>query len=219
MKKKIGICLLIILVIIGLICGIRGIRNFWIIQNIFNQLEENLEKDNYYLRTTTNYNNTSTLTKIYYKEGIGKMVAENGIYTWVDGEKAYMVDEENKTIYNLDIENSIGLVSSEMFASFVPGYSKNAIERFIMAASLQNKIKSDKIDDKKCYMIQINEEGYTKTYWIEKVSKKPLKAKIEFEDGQVYEYDYQLQFNVTKLKDVELPDITDYTIIEAQAND
>ena len=147
------------------------------------------------------------------------MVAENGIYTWVDGEKAYMVDEENKTIYNLDIENSIGLVSSEMFASFVPGYSKNAIERFIMAASLQNKIKSDKIDDKKCYMIQINEEGYTKTYWIEKVSKKPLKAKIEFEDGQVYEYDYQLQFNVTKLKDVELPDITDYTIIEAQAND
>lgn len=218
-KLKFGIGIIAILAIIGLICGIRGMRNFYIIQNIFNELETNLEKDNYYLRSTTTHDGVTALTKIYYKEGIGKMVAENGIYTWVDGENAYMVDEENKMIYVLDMENSLGLVSNEMFASFVPGYSKNLLERFVMVASLQNKIKSEVVDEKKCYMIQITEDESIKTYWIEKNSKKPVKAKVELLNGQVYEYEYQLQFGVTKIKDIELPDITDYTRIEVQAND
>ena len=144
------------------------------------------------------------------------MVAKNNLYTWVDGEKAYMVDEENKTMYTLDLEKSLGLVSNEMFASLIPGYSRNIFERFIMAGSVQNKIKSEKVDDKKCYKIQIREDDNVKTYWIEKNSKKPIKASITFSNGDNYQYDYELQFGVTKIKDVELPDISQYTIIENQ---
>ena len=142
------------------------------------------------------------------------MIAENGVYTWVDGEKAYMVDEENKTIYTLDLQKSLGLVSNEMFASLIPGYSKNAFERFVMAGNVQNKIKSEKIDDKKCYKIIIKEENNVKTYWIEKNSKKPIRATIQFSNGDVYQYDYELQFGVTKVKDIELPDITEYNVID-----
>ena len=216
MKKKIGIIILVILVLIGFIYGIRAIRNFIIIQNIFCEVQENAKKENYYLRTTITHSGESSLSKIFYKNGIGKMVAKNNLYTWVDGEKAYMVDEENKTMYTLDLEKSLGLVSNEMFASLIPGYSRNIFERFIMAGSVQNKIKSEKVDDKKCYKIQIREDDNVKTYWIEKNSKKPIKASITFSNGDNYQYDYELQFGVTKIKDVELPDISQYTIIENQ---
>ncbi len=213
-KKKIGIIALIIILIIGLIYGIRAIKNFIIIQNIFSEVQKNVEKDNYYLRNTVTHQGESSLSKIFYKDGIGKMIAENGVYTWVDGEKAYMVDEENKTIYTLDLQKSLGLVSNEMFASLIPGYSKNAFERFVMAGNVQNKIKSEKIDDKKCYKIIIKEENNVKTYWIEKNSKKPIRATIQFSNGDVYQYDYELQFGVTKVKDIELPDITEYNVID-----
>ena len=213
-KKKIGIIALIIILIIGLIYGIRAIKNFIIIQNIFSEVQKNVEKDNYYLRNTVTHQGESSLSKIFYKDGIGKMIAENGVYTWVDGEKAYMVDEENKTIYTLDLQKSLGLVSNEMFASLIPGYSKNAFERFVMAGNVQNKIKSEKVDDKKCYKIIIKEENNVKTYWIEKNSKKPIRATIQFSNGDVYQYDYELQFGVTKVKDIELPDITEYNVID-----
>lgn len=219
-KKTIFLIILIsVLVIIGLICGIRAIKNFYIVEKIYSSIQNNVEKDNYYLRSETIHKGETSLTKIYYKNGIGKMVAENGIYTWTNGEEAYMVDEENKTLYVLKLENSLGLVSNEMFASFIPGYGKNIFERFLMAANLQNKVKTDKLEDKKCYMIQIKEDNATKTYWIEKNSNKPIKAKIEFADGNVYEYNYQLQFNVAKIKDTELPDVSEYTKIEIQTED
>lgn len=218
-KFKFIIAIFVLISIIGLICGIRAIKNFYVVEKIYNSIQGNVERDNYYLRTEIKHNEENSVTKIYYKDGIGKMVAENGIYTWTNGKDAYLVDEENETLHILKLEESFGLVSNEMFASFIPGYGKNVFERFIMAASLQNKVKSDKIDNKKCYKIQIREENYIKTYWIEKNSNKPIKAKIEFSDGNIYEYNYQLQFNVTKIKDIELPDITEYTKIEIQSND
>lgn len=214
-KKTIFLIVLIcVIALIGLVCGIRAIKNFYIIQTIFDKIQTNIEIDNYYLRTTTTHNGETTLTKIYYKNGFGKMIANNGVYTWVNGEIAYIVDEENKTLYMLDTENSVVLVSNEMFASLVPGYSKNILEKFMMGANLKNQIKSDKIDDKKCYKITIKEENVTKIYWIEKNSKKPLKAIVEFVNGDKYEYSYELQFNVTKIKDIELPDLSEYTKID-----
>ncbi len=218
MSKKmiVGIVILSIFLLAGLFFGIRAIRNFCIIQNIFSQIEQDIENDNYYLKTTVTHEGAASVTKTYYKDGTGKLVAENGIYTWVDGKDAYMVDEQNKTLYVLDKENSLGLVSYEMFASLIPGYSKNVFQKFLMAGSLQNKVGSEKIDYKKCYKIVIKEKEDTKTYWIEKNSSKPLKARIEFKTGDVYEYEYELRFNVVGIKDIELPKIDDYQRIENQ---
>lgn len=221
MNKKliVGITILGIILIFALFFGIRAIRNFIIIQNIFSEIESNIQKDNYYLKTTISHDGESSITKIYYKDGIGKMIAENGIYTWVDGKDAYMVDEANKILYVLDLKSSLGLVSNEMFASLIPGYSKNIFQKFVMAGNLQNSIKTEKVNEKKCYKITIQEEKALKTYWIEKNSSKPIKARIEFDTGIIYEYDYELRFNVVGIKDIELPKTDDYQKIEIQTND
>lgn len=213
-KKKILIILIIIIAIIGLITGIRAIKNFYILQNIFSEIEKNIQKDNYYLKTVTSYKGNTSITEIFYKDGVGKMIAENGVYTWVDGENAYMIDEDTRTYYDLDIQNAIGLVSNEMFASFVPGYSKNILERFIMVAKLNNSITTENINDKECYKIKIKENEANKTYWIEKSTNKPLRAKIEFINSDIYEYDYELQYNITKSQDVALPDLSEYQKME-----
>lgn len=132
-----------------------------------------------------------------------------------------MVDEQNKKIYVLDIngENTISLVSDSMFASLVPGYNKNFFEKVLMACNLKIKIKSVNLDGQKCYMIQNNEQKAIKTIWISKDRKNPVKSKVEFTNGETLEYNYELKFLAAKLKDVELPDISGYTLINYQTGE
>lgn len=210
--KKILLLFLIILVVIGFVLGIRTIYRFYVIQKIYKVVDKNIEKENYYLKTTITSKDKTTETEAFYKDGIGKLVSSNGIYTWVDGEDAYIVDEANKTIYTTDINKTIGLVSNKMFASYYPGYSKNLIEKIILAGSIQNKIKNVMLNDKKCIMIQVKDETSTKTVWITKSDCYIEKAKLEFPNGDVIEYDYTLKFNCNGIRDVELPDIKDYTL-------
>lgn len=218
MSKKIKflICLIIILVVIGLTFGISTLYRFYKIQKIFSKIDENIAKDNYYLKTTVSTNNKNSVTETYYKEGIGKLVAENGIYTWVDGKDAYLVDEENKKIYTLNIEESLGLVSSDMFTSMIPGYRESAFKRFLIAGNIKNKIKSTKLDNQDCTMIVTSDEKSKKTVWIDKNRMNIVKAKVELTNGETFDYSYELKFNTTKLKDVELPDITEYSIINGE---
>ena len=224
MSKKLKFLVIIIslAIIIGLIFGIMAIYRFCVIQSIFKRIDENIEIGNYSLKTTlTNKDGEKTVTQAYYKDGIGKNIASNGIYTWVDERDAYMVDEENNTIYVLDIEgeNSISLVSDKMFASLVPGYNKSFFERILMACNLKVKIKPVKLNDQKCYMIEDNEQKAKKTVWVTKDRKNPIKAKIEFENGEAFEYDYELKFLATKLRDVELPDTKNYTLINYETGE
>ncbi len=224
MSKKLKFLIIIVslAVIIGLTFGIMAIYRFCVIQSIFKKIDENIEIKNYSLKTTlTNSNGEKTVTQAYYKDGIGKNIASNGVYTWVDEKDAYMVDEDNNTLYVLDIEgeNSISLVSDSMFASLVPGYNKSFFERILMACDLNYKIKSEKLDDQKCYVIEDNEQKAKKTVWITKDRKNPIKAKVEFENGEVFEYDYELKFLGTKLRDVELPDTKNYTLINYETGE
>lgn len=224
MSKKLTLLIIIIsfFVIIGLIFGIMAIYRFCVIQSIFGKIEENIGIENYYLKTTfINQKGEETVTEAYYREGIGKNIASNGVYTWVDGKDAYMVDEANKKIYILDIEseNSISLVSNSMFASLVPGYNKNTFQRFLMACNLNIKIKSEKIDNKKYYVIEDSNQEAIKTVWISKDRKNPVKSKVRFKNGKTIEYKYELKFLVAKLKNVELPDISEYTLIDYETGD
>lgn len=214
MSKKIKVLIAIIVVIacIGLFCGIRAIRNLIVLNNIISNLESNIEKNNYYLKTTIKVGEKTSETEIYYKDGIGKNVSSNGIYTWVDGKDAYMVDESNKEIYVMEIsqENAVSLVSGEMFMSLIPGYSKNVFERFAMVGNLVNSIKSEKVNDEKCYKISVKDGDVIKSVWVTKSRAFPIKAEVEFSNGDVFEYEYDLKFFITKLKDVELPDLSEY---------
>lgn len=210
--KKILLLFLIIIVVIGFILGVRTIYKFYTIQKIYNVVDKNIAKENYYLKTTITTKDKTSVTEAYYKDGIGKLVSDNGIYTWVDGEDAYIVDEANKTIYTTDINKTIGLVSNQMFASYYPGYSKSLTEKILLAGSIQNKIKTVMLNDKKCIMIQTKDKTSVKTVWITKSDYYLEKAKLEFPNGDVIEYDYMLKFNCNGIRDVELPDIKDYTL-------
>ncbi len=218
MSKKLKFLIILISVIacIGLFCGIRAIRNFIILNNIISNLEANIEKNNYYLKTTMHIGDTTSETEIYYKDKIGKNVSSNGVYTWTNGTDAYMIDESKKEIYVMDVsdENSITLVSNEMFVSLIPGYSKNIFERFVMIGNLESKIKSEKVNDEKCYKISVKEGKATKSIWVTKSRSFPVKAEIEFSNGEVFKYEYDLKFFITKLKDVELPDLSEYSFYD-----
>lgn len=74
-KLKFLIILIITVVIIGLIFGIATICRFLKLQSIWSRLDENVEKDNYYMETTIINNGASKKTQTYYKEGIGKFVS------------------------------------------------------------------------------------------------------------------------------------------------
>ncbi len=214
-KLKILTVLILIIIVIGFIFGINTIYKFCVIQKMYSVISENVQKENYYLISTikNSIDNTTTQTKIYYKDGIGKLIAENGIYTWADGERAYIVDEENKTIYLTDIESTIGLVSGEMFASFYPCYSYSFLQKILFAGNINNKIKTVKIDGQKFLMIEIPDEKSTKTIWVYKDTFNLKKAEIKFPDGETFEYEYDLGFGLVSIRNVELPDTTDYKFI------
>lgn len=76
-KVKFLIILIIVLVIIGLTFGIATIYRFLKLQSIWSKLDENVEKDNYYMETTIINNGASKKTQTYYKEGIGKFVSRS----------------------------------------------------------------------------------------------------------------------------------------------
>lgn len=215
-KLKIILILISIIAIIGLFSGIRAIRNFVILNTTISKLEENIEKNNYYLKTTMKTGDETSTTEVYYNDGVGKNVSASGVYTWVDGEKAYMINENNKEAYKIEIsqENSPLLVSNEMFMSLIPGNSKGIFSRLWIAGNFENSIKSEKLNDEKCYKISIKEGQAIKSVWVTKSRRYPVKAEMKFSNGDVFEYEYDLKFYITKLKDVELPDLTEYKMYD-----
>ena len=81
-KMKFLIIMISLAIIIGLIFGIMAIYRFCVIQSIFKKIDENIEIKNYSLKTTlTNSKGEKTVTQVYYKDGIGKNNASNGVYT------------------------------------------------------------------------------------------------------------------------------------------
>lgn len=216
MSKKIKflIILIIVLVIIGLIFGISTIVRFSKLQSIWSRVNENIEKENYYMETTIVNKGVTTKTKTFYKDGIGKFVSQNGTYIWFDGNNAYSVNETEKTMNMLNPEEEIGVVYKESFATLYPGFSYNLFEKIMLAGNLLNVIKTQYFNGQKCIMIEIKEDMYTKTYWITDDFKNLVQAKITFTNGDVYEYKYDIKFHTTKLSDVELPNITDYKITD-----
>ena len=212
--------LLLIIALVGLIFGVLTFYRFYVIQNLYGKIHENVKKDNYYMKTIikTADDSTST-TEAYYREGVGKLVAENGVYTWVDGEYAYMVDEENKQVYVLNIENeNLGLVSYDMFANIVPGYNKNIFNRLFIAGNLKNTIEMPSSSNSNSYIIKTSDKTATKTIWLNEKGT-PYKGEVLFKNGEKVTYEYDIKFNNVTLKNIELPRIDSYKIIDADTKE
>lgn len=211
-KKKVLIGFILVVVLIGFVFGIITITRFCKLQSIWSKVNDNIEKNNFNMETTVTNKGVTIKTQTYYKDGIGKFVSHDGTYIWFDGKKAYSVDEKNKIVTSItDIERAT-LPYKESFASLYPGYGYNFFERLTLAGNLNNTIKSDHYNGEKVIFISIINENYTKSYWITKEYKELVKAEMSFANGDVYEYKYDMNFHTTKLKDIELPDFSDYTI-------
>lgn len=221
MSKKIKFLIIVlsIIIFIGLFFGITSIVKFCKLQNLYSKTRNNLEFDNYYLKTTVKTNKEPSTTEAYYRNNVGKLIAENGVYTWADGKNAYLIDEENKKTYVLDVNNYNGLVSYEMFLALVPGYNKSIFEKFLLAGDIKTTIKSKKIEENKYIEISYTENKIVKKTLIEEKTMKPVKMTIEFFDGTIYTCEYELKFNTVKLKDIELPEMENYEIIDAKTGE
>ena len=220
-KKRIVFVLIIILILLFfLTVGIISISRFVKLNKILDKAQTNIEKDNYYLKSICQSGDAKTETTAYYRNGIGRYVAENGIYTWTDGKDAYMIDEEDKTLYVLSIEKSPEmLVSNDMFAYLIPGYSETFWEKMKMVGNLWNKFSNDTIDGEKCYKILIHGDKFIKTTWISQKSLNPVKSAIQFQNGDILEYIYDLKFTATKITSIELPDINEYKVIDYETKE
>lgn len=218
-KTKVLICLTLVLVVIGLVFGTITIYRFIKIQKILSRVEENVAKNNFYMETTIINKGTTKKTQTYYRDGVGKFVSVDGTYTWFDGEKAYIVDEENELIKNIPEDENIAIITEKSFASLYPCFNNNFFGRLMFAGNLNNKIKTQGYNGKKCTVIEVNENEYTKYFWITKDLSELVYAKVEFSNGDIYEYKYDIKFHSTKLKDIELPDFSKYTTVEDSNED
>ena len=215
MNKKllVGIVLILIMAFIGLVFGTITTIRYVRFNKIYKVLEEYVSEESYSLITEVKYKDASTVTEMHYLNGTGKTVAANGVYTWNDGKKAYMLDEENKIIKALKAEEMVGLALSDTFAQMVPGYSKSFIDKLFFAADLSNKISTEKINDIKYYIIEVSDENSTKRIWISSKLGYLVKAEVEFPNKDIFYYDYTMSIGNTHKADVTLPDITEYKLV------
>lgn len=218
-KTKFLITIFIIILLIGLIFGIATIVRFCKLQNILSVVKENVEKNNFYMKTTITNKGITQITETYYKEGVGKFVSKDGTYIWFDGTNAYSIDEENKIAKILNTNEIVGVINNESFASLYPGYTDGIFKRLFIAGDFSNRFKTDYHNGKKCTIITIKNEGYTKTFWITKDMKNLVKAEINFSNGDIYEYKYDLMFHSTQIRDIKLPDISEYKVVDASTGE
>ena len=141
---------------------------------------------------------------------------ETDDHTWNDGEKAYMVDEENKKITALKTEEMVGIVLKDSFAQLVPGYSTSFFSKLAFAGDISNKIYTEKIDDVKYKVIEVSDENSTKRMWVSSKMNHLVKAEVEFPNGDIFYYDYNISFGDTYKASVQLPDITEYTLVTGE---
>ena len=215
--KKVLRTLILAILVIAFIFGIATIVKFIKLNGIYKRINKNTKYNSFYLKTKiTNANQEEIIIEALYREGKGKLIASNGIYTWTDGEKAYLVDEEHEIIYTLNVEENFALVSYNMYASPVQGYNKNIIDKLLLAGSTNTTIKKEKIDNNDCYCIKTKENLAIKKVWIEKNTGKIKKVEIQFSNGDIFKYEYELNFNTLKSSDLSLPDITGYTLINGE---
>lgn len=216
--KKILKCILLIILIVGFIFGVTTIVKFAKLNSIYKKLDKYTGYESFYLKTilTTNNESNNSTTEAYFRNGTSKLIASNGVYSWTDGERAYLIDEKNLVAYTLNLENNIALVSYNMFTSAIQGYNSNFINRFLLAGDINTTIKKEKIDNKDYYCIKTKENLATKSVWIEKESSKIKKATIEFSNGDIFNYEYELVFNSVNTSDVRTPDITGYKLVNGE---
>lgn len=218
-----------ILIIIGIILVIFLIdtgRKFVIIRKIQNQYEKDYESTNYYVKyedlsvgnisETWGYGNKYLFKQSSYNEN---GLTERMIYQDRDKKEAWIIvnSKEGKTAVKIPYND-------ETFTKIPPGSigglpSKQDPLHAQILCSVWARITTEKWGETNCYKIKFNDEF---KMWINKKDNRLIAevngtSKINGEtrpDIMIR----MVKFNETKSEEVQLPDLTDYTIKDQTTN-
>ncbi len=232
-KKKFWMIVKMIIVALVALYIITVFRKIFILKKIYNETDMNISKDNYSMTITMINEDGSEgkKTQSYYRDGRGKQIASNGVYTWTNQKYYFMIDENKKEISELNTEeytDSVGIITNATFATFIPGYFKTFGERVKMVLNPSTRIKTEQVDNEKCYKITVKEssDGYknTKKFWISKrdyTIKQSEIAIISKKDGSSsnLKYKYSITFLGVTVKDTDFITVTDYTMVNRETGE
>ena len=216
-KGRIGKIIKRIILVVFALYLLSVIHKSIIIRKIYKETDKNISKQNYTMIINTKIKENTTKTSSYYRNGRGKSIASNGVYKWTNQKYFFVIDEEKKTISDIDTTNInevTGVVQESTFATFIPGYFKSLDDKVKMILSPKTVLWYSKIDGQTCYYLRFKEDGNKKIFWISKKQYVPKKAEIDIK-GEKIEYEFDISFLTASVEDTEFIDVTGYTFIDS----
>ena len=226
-KKKILKTMILILLIIIIIWVINGIRNFIIISKLEKILQDKLEATNVYSKIELTEDNA--IVELYRKENNFKYIVDNGIQRITTYKINNVVTSFIDTNLEDGTEKTMNVVEDDQnelnYTTMMDYVNTNTLFEKIVN-SLFSLIKTEKMNDKDCYVI-INNGNYTNfmysgdvekmKVYLDKETGLPVTAIEEYNSGKnerVTNYEYQ--FGVVTDSDLELPDTSEYNNVFAE---
>ncbi len=225
--------------IIVLIAFVIFLNNFIKINSIMNRAEKSLQSNNFYKETSQMLgNNETSITKEYYKDGKYKSIwmiySDNGVETKSieyansnSDERTYINEADKKAV----IEKGDVLEMKNKNIKNVPFVtSRNSLFAKI-GTTFVYSINTDTYDyGKEYYILKNRSENNRWEIWIDKETGLPIReinrggAKSFFMGTNVVKeirdtiQSYKYEFDIVTDEDVEVPDLSNYTIENTTLN-
>ena len=217
-KKKIFKIIIIIIIVVLILLFFNGLRNFIIISNLQNKLQDKLDADNVYSKIEFTENNTKV--EQYTKDNNYKYIIDDGLIKLmtykIDNTVTRFIDNGFEKIMSI-IQNSDNEMNFVTMMDFLN--TDTLFEKIIN--SIASFIKTEKVNNKDCYLI-ITKGLYSNYMYSGDVDI--MKIYINKETGlpvqciEVYDYSrkeqnviyYEYQFGSVTDKDLEFPNISEY---------
>ena len=219
-KKVFKMIKRVILIVLALYI-ISVVHKYLVFNKIHSETNKNISKDNYTMTIETTINDTTVKTTSYYRNGRGKSIASNGVFKWNNQKYFFIVDENSKTISDIDMTNineATGMATKTTFANFIPGYHYTLSKIIKTILSPKTFVGYSKVDGEKCYYLKYVEDGNKREYWISKKTYAPKKAIMYISKSRI-EYSFDISFLNTSVEDIEFIDITGYTFIDSKTGE
>lgn len=228
-KMKFGTKILIVVLMILFIFIITTTRKFLILRQIAIQNEADIQSTNFYSKT---YDIVDGITElwIYGKKSMLKYTSieenkfiERTIYVDKDNEEGWIIvnEPEKKTAVQIEYNEDVELMPCAETSIGLP--TSDEIWKLIQMAVITN-IEDTKWNGKEAYKVTFNcieTEEYS--IWIDKEENRvtgQMNGTSTDENGNIYNHisTYHYQFDTLTKEDVELPDLTGYTIKNENEN-
>ena len=227
--------ILMALAIIFLIAIIIFLNNFIKVTSIMNRAEKSLQSNNFYNETSQIlYDNSTSIRKVYYKDGKYKSVweiySDEGIETKSieyaninSDERIYIHEEEKKAVIEKgDVSKMKNKTDSIKYVPFV--IDRNSFFMNIGTTFVYSIETDTYANGKKCYVLHNRSERDKWEIWIDKETGLPIKQitrggeKLFYPGTNVVKSindvveEYKYEFDKVLDEDVKVPDLSSYTV-------